>query len=41
MDLIPEQTLALAVVGTRIAGHTLADVLGDSPTLVVFLRHFG
>ena len=35
------ETLALPVVGLNLHPGTLADQLGDRPTLLVFLRHAG
>ena len=41
-DSIPSDILAARVDGLNLReGGSLADQLGDAPTLVVFLRHFG
>jgi len=38
---IPEAALSRAVSGMNLMPGTLRDQLGDVPTLLVFLRHFG
>jgi len=40
-DQIPRDILESPVEGLNLREGTLADQLGDAPTLVVFLRHFG
>ncbi|MEZ4215499.1 MAG: SelL-related redox protein [Myxococcota bacterium] len=40
-ERIPDAVLDRAVVGLHVAPGTLRDQLGDAPTLLVFLRHFG
>jgi hypothetical protein len=44
--MTPPQPLTAAVLDRPVEGHhvdpgPLADVLGDGPTLLVFLRHYG
>jgi hypothetical protein len=41
MSKIPAKVLQTPVQGRSLQGATLADVLGESPTLLVFLRHLG
>lgn len=38
---IPAQLLDKVVTGVNLRAGTFGDQLGDSPTLLVFLRHFG
>lgn len=38
---IPAPLLARKVEGRNLRPGTLADQLGDEPSLLVFLRHFG
>jgi hypothetical protein len=38
---LPEGLLERPVEGRRLRGRTLGEELGEEPTLVVFLRHFG
>ena len=38
---LPPALLATAVRGRNLAGKTLGAVLGEAPTLLAFLRHFG
>ena len=38
---IPKQALERMVTGVGLSPGTLADQLGEGPTLLVFLRHFG
>ena len=40
-DTIPADILDAPVEGLNLQGGTVGDQLGDAPTLVVFLRHFG
>jgi hypothetical protein len=40
-NTIPADILETPVEGLNLREGTLADQLGDAPTLVVFLRHFG
>lgn len=41
MKSIPRATLDGAVEGVNLAPGTLQTQLGDAPTLIIFLRHFG
>jgi len=41
MKKIPPALLDRPVSGYNLAGATLREELGDTPTLLVFLRHFG
>lgn len=41
MRKIPSSTLTQAVTGYNLSGATFGEVLGERPTLLVFLRHFG
>ena len=41
MERIPDALLARYVNGVNLMPGTLRDQLGDAPTLLVFLRHFG
>ncbi|MGN6561692.1 MAG: hypothetical protein ACTHMJ_01330 [Thermomicrobiales bacterium] len=41
MERIPEGMLALPVSGVNLAPGTFGEQIGDQPTLLVFLRHFG
>lgn len=41
MKQIPPAALSAAVAGVNLQPGTLRDQLGDQPTLLVFLRHFG
>lgn len=41
MERIPDAVLARFVRGVSLMPGTLRDQLGDRPTLLVFLRHFG
>lgn len=38
---IPDDVLRSTIEGQGLRGPTLADHLGDRPTLLCFLRHFG
>ena len=38
---IPTEVLARPVRGTNLKHATLGECLGQGPTLLVFLRHFG
>ncbi len=40
-DSVVDASLSHALDGYRLAPGTLADQLGESPTLLVFLRHYG
>src|SRR3954469_17789712 len=40
-DQIPSDILEAPVEGLNLREGTLSDQLGDAPTLIVFLRHFG
>jgi hypothetical protein len=41
VDRIPDEVLARFVRGVNLMPGTLRDQLGERPTLLVFLRHFG
>lgn len=41
MKQIPTITLDTAVAGLNLRPGSLGNQLGDQPTLLVFLRHFG
>lgn len=41
MQTIAEAVLNQDVTGVNLRPGTLAEQLGDGPTLLVFLRHFG
>ncbi len=41
MELISTPALDTPVTGRNLRPGTLRDQLGDPPTLLVFLRHFG
>lgn len=41
MKSIPQSTLEAAVKGVNLATGTLRMQLGETPTLLIFLRHFG
>lgn len=41
MDRIPPEILEAPVSGVNLAPGPLRDQIGDGPTLLVFLRHFG
>ncbi len=41
MKSIPQMMLDTAVEGVNLAPGTLRMHLGEAPTLLVFLRHFG
>ncbi len=41
MKSIPRAILDGAVEGVNLASGTLRTQLGDAPTLLIFLRHFG
>ncbi len=41
MNHIPDELLARFVSGVNLMPGSLRDQLGDAPTLLVFLRHFG
>ncbi|MCG3191077.1 MAG: hypothetical protein DIJKHBIC_00302 [Thermoanaerobaculia bacterium] len=41
MKKIPKTLLETPVAGWNLIEGTLKDQLGDTPTLLVFLRHFG
>lgn len=41
MEVIPQEVLERSVVGVGLSPGSLRDQLGDDPTLLVFLRHFG
>jgi hypothetical protein len=38
---LPSDVLARPVQGRRLKGRTLGEEIGEEPTLVAFLRHFG
>ena len=38
---LPAELLRRPVTGINLPGPTLGDVLGQGPTLLAFLRHFG
>ena len=40
-DRIDEAVLAREVQGQNLTGRTLAEAIGDLPTVLAFLRHFG
>lgn len=41
MDEIPDGVWRTPVTGSNLRGQVLGDVIGDAPTLLVFLRHLG
>lgn len=41
MTRLPNDLLTAAVVGQELRPGSFADQLGERPTLLVFLRHFG
>ena len=41
METLSDSILDRAVIGVNLAPSTLRDQLGEAPTLLVFLRHFG
>jgi hypothetical protein len=41
LEQIPAEVLALPTSGVNIQPGTLGEQLGDRPTALVFLRHFG
>lgn len=41
MKNIPDALLAHPIEGVNLSGKTLGEELGDSPKLLVFVRHFG
>ncbi len=41
MKSIPQTVLDTAVKGVNLAPGTLRAQLGETPTLLIFLRHFG
>ncbi len=41
MDMIPQKILSEPISGVNISGNTLRQEIGESETLLVFLRHFG
>jgi hypothetical protein len=41
MKVVPSETWTTPVTGVNLAPGRLADQIGERPTLLVFLRHFG
>ena len=41
VERISAAVMVRPAAGYNIHGETMAEVLGESPTLLVFLRHFG
>lgn len=41
MQMISPEILAMPVEGVNLRPGTLGDQLGDQPTFLFFLRHFG
>lgn len=41
MERIPDEVLDRPVDGLNLRGGTLREVLGETPTVVAFLRHLG
>lgn len=41
MNEISQDLLEIPIEGVNLTGETLADQIGDRPTLLIFLRHFG